>query len=80
MKVVGYQRVVFTPKDSDKEIRGFSIILLTPYAKGKGEGYVAEKIFMTDDKLDFCAYAPKLDDEVRVTYNKYGKAEDITIA
>ncbi len=39
----------------------------------KGEGLSCERVYVLDKCLNDCGYVPKLGDEVRLEYNRYGK-------
>ncbi len=39
----------------------------------KGEGLAADRAFVTDAKLNQWAYQPRVGDEVRLEYNRFGR-------
>ena len=70
MKIIGIRPVSFTGED--KQLVSGKNIYLT-YPVEKGEGLEAERIFVSDAKLNAWVYTPKVGDEVRVEYNRYGR-------
>ncbi len=50
------------------------------YPLEKGEGVGAERIFLTDAKLNKQEYQPKVGDEVNVSYNRFGRCDGMTPA
>lgn len=72
MKIIGIRPSSFTGEDKT-QISGKSIYLTYPLDKGEGLG--SERIFVMDAKLSQWPYQPKVGDEVRVLYNRYGKCD-----
>lgn len=70
MKVIGIRPVPFTG-DNKEQISGKNIYVTYPL--DKGEGNAAERLFITDDKLNQWTYKPRVGDEVKVEYNRYGR-------
>lgn len=70
MKIIGIRPSSFTG-DNKEQINGKNIYVTYPL--DKGEGLAAERLFITEDKLAHWTYKPKVGDEVKVEYNRYGK-------
>ena len=70
----GYERNNFTVKDGSI-ICGYNIYMATPITSSDGKGNSAERVYISDAKLD--RFGVKLEDllgkEVNIIYNKYGK-------
>lgn len=77
MKIIGIKNVDFTPKDGGAPVKGMQLFLTRPFEDGVGEGTEAKKIFLSADKLAKMLLKPKLNDEVTVFYNEYGKVDYI---
>ncbi len=69
-KIIGIRPVSFKGKDGS-QVSGTNIYLAEPLEKG--EGFAADRVFITDDKLSEWTYQPKVGDEVRLAYNRYGR-------
>lgn len=74
MTVVGYRRVDFSGQDG-KQITGYSVFCAYPITSEGGAGNGCDKIFLSDRKLAQQGYMPKIGDEVKVSYNRYGKVD-----
>lgn len=74
--LTGYRRSDFTTKDG-KRITGYVIFLSYPLAEDDSAGTGCEQIYMTDQKLAMCGYAPHVGDTVEVSYNRFGKPVSI---
>lgn len=68
--IIGVRSSSFKGEDG-VQITGKTIYLTEPLEKG--EGLSAERVFLTSDKLLKCQYDPKVGDEVRIEYNRFGK-------
>lgn len=68
--IIGVRSSSFKAEDGT-QITGKTIYITEPLEKGEGQS--AERIFFTTDKLLKCQYDPKVGDEVRIEYNRYGK-------
>lgn len=77
MKVIGFRRSSFKGNDGT-EVSGVNLYLTEP--NEKGEGLACDRIFVLDKYLSACGYVPKLGDEVRVEYNRYGKCAGVHLA
>lgn len=77
MKIIGIRPSSFTGEDKT-QISGKNIYLTYPLEKGEGQG--AERVFLTDAKLNKLTYQPKVGDEVNVSYNRYGRCDGVTKA
>ena len=74
MKIIGIRPSSFTG-DSKETISGKNIYLTYPLEKGEGLG--SERVFVTEDKLAKWPYKPRVGDEVKLEYNRYGKCSDM---
>ena len=80
MEVIGVKQSDFTTKDKEKkEIHGFNIYLSEAIADKYGTGVQTERIYLSDAKMEKMGYYPKIGDQVRVLYNKYGKVESVEL-
>ncbi len=77
MKIIGIKPTQFKG-NSGEEISGKNIYVTYPLEKGEGVG--AERIFLTDAKLNEWTYKPKVGDEVNVSYNRYGRCDGMSPA
>jgi len=55
------------------EVDGLSLYLAEPIPPDQGEGEAVERVFFSKAKLATFGYTPKIDDEVEVLYNRYGR-------
>ena len=69
-KVIGIAPSSFVG-DKGEKISGFNVYLSFPLASGSGHG--AERVYLTDRKVENSGYMPVVGDEVDLTYNKFGK-------
>ncbi len=69
-KIIGIRPSSFTGQDGS-QVSGKNIYLTEPLEKG--EGLAADRVFITDAKLSQWTYQPKVGDEVRLEYNRYGR-------
>lgn len=76
MKVIGYKRNNFQTKEGNT-VTGLNLYLAAPVSGPDAEGLTAERIYMSDAKLAKCGYKPRVNDEVTVLYNRFGKPESI---
>lgn len=76
MKVIGFRRSSFKGTDGEP-ISGVNIYLTGPL--DKGEGQMSDRVYLTDTRLAECGYTPKLGDEVKIEYNRYGKCSGIFV-
>lgn len=77
MKVIGFRRSTFKGKDG-ADVSGVNLYLTEP--NGKGEGLSCDRVYVLDKYLSACGYVPKLGDEVRLEYNRYGKCAGVHLA
>lgn len=78
MKVIGFRRVDFAGTDG-KQVTGYTVFCAFPIRSDSGVGTGVDKIFLSDRKLAECQYMPALDDEINVSYNRYGKVDYIAL-
>ena len=71
-RVVGFEGKTFT-FDDGKTVKGFYLHMAE--ARPGVTGTAVEKVFVSDAKLD--GYAPILDDEIEVYYNRFGKPQRV---
>lgn len=75
MEVIGIKRCDFRANDGN-QISGYQIFAIKPIEKN-GDGYEAEKLFLSDQKVLGGSVVPAVGKEIEVTYNKYGKVDKI---
>lgn len=81
MKLIGFKRNDFSTKEGTT-ITGYSLYLAYPATGPEAQGVVAEHICMTDAKLAKCgldAGKLKVNAEVTVQYNRFGKPDALII-
>ena len=69
MKIIGIRPTAF--KGDSGNVTGKNFYVSYPLEKEEGLG--AERIFITDAKLNTWTYQPKVGDEMNVSYNHFGK-------
>lgn len=69
-KIIGIRPSEFKGESGDT-ITGKNIYVTYPLEKGEGLG--ADRVFITDKKLQDWTYKPKVGDEVKMEYNRYGR-------
>ncbi len=74
MTIVGIRPSNFIGGRGDP-VSGQNIYLT--YSLEKGEGMGTDRVFFTDNKLMQIGYIPKVGDEVRLEYNRFGKPSGI---
>lgn len=77
MKVIGFRKSTFKGNDGS-DVSGVNLYLTEPNTNG--EGLSCDRIFVLDKYLTACGYVPKLGDEIRVEYNRYGKCAGVHLA
>lgn len=75
MKVLGYEQVSFSFNDGHT-VDGLYLYLHDEQAK-KVTGMKTERVFLSNAKAQACCFTPKLNSNVRVLYNKYGKVDEV---
>lgn len=75
MKLVGYRKTSFQPKDSTDQINGYNLYLT--YADEKVVGEACERVFLTSAKME--GYKPEVGDNLSVVYNRYGKVDHLDL-
>lgn len=70
MKVVGYRSVDFTDK-TGKHVSGISLYVTHPETGVTGE--IAEKLFLSADKLEALHYTPVVGETIGVTWGRNNK-------
>lgn len=61
--------------DRGETVTGKNVYFTEPLEDG--EGLSAERVFLTTDKLLKCQYDPKVGDEVRIEYNRFGRCNGL---
>lgn len=86
MKVVGIRTVSFTPKPDEKNpnpgpITGIKLFCTYPMNPKDGEGVGTDSFFLSDWVIQNRLYGevPKVNDEISVSYNRYGKIDSVHI-
>lgn len=74
MVLVGFEAKHFRFEDG-KEINGYN--LYTEEQRTGVTGLAAERIFIRDEKLQ--GYVPVIGQEIRIWYNRFGKAEGVQV-
>jgi len=74
MTIVGIRPSSFKGDQGDT-ITGKNIYLTYPLENGEGTG--TDRVFFTNSKLMKIGYIPKVGDDVRVEYNRFGKPSGI---
>ena len=70
--IIGVRSSSFKGNDG-VQVTGKVIYFTEPLEKG--EGVSADRVFLTDAKLEKCQYDPHVGDKVRIEYNRYGKCD-----
>lgn len=79
MKLTGYSRCEFNIKDTQEHISGFNIYISQDIPENSGEGFSAERYFLSDSKIkNNNINIPELyNKNVKIFYNRYGKVDTI---
>ena len=77
MKVIGIQRVDYINKHG-YHVLGYKLYTSTPADRKDCVGNITEVIFVSDQIFGSCENL-QLDDEILVSYNKFGKVIAITV-
>lgn len=77
MKVIGFRKSSFKGDDG-QEVSGVNLFLTEKCEKG--EGLSCDRIYVMDKILASCGYTPKLNDEVIIEWNRWGKCSGIRLA
>lgn len=76
-KIIGIRPSSFKG-DKGETIQGLNIYLTEPLEHG--EGLSADRVYVTEDKVAKWAYKPHVGDEVRISYNRFGKVAEMSKA
>lgn len=71
--IVGIKPTRFTPKDSEREINGQSVYF--EYTDRNTIGVATDKCFLSASRM--LEVIPDMPCDASISYNKYGKVEDI---
>lgn len=74
-KIIGIRPSEFKGDDGNM-VSGLNIYVSYPLEKG--EGFGADRVYITDEKLSGWAYKPVVGDDVNLEYNRYGKCSGMT--
>lgn len=79
MRVVGYIESNFVPRNSEEEIKGYSVYLTLPIDQAGGKGMMTDKIYLSQRRLaaDGLDINTLLGKDIQVIYNKMGKIAKI---
>jgi len=69
MTVVGFRQVDFS--DNGKHITGISLFVTHPDVGVTGE--LAEKLFISTDRLDMLGYSPVIGSKILVTWGRHNR-------
>ena len=73
-RLVGFEGKTFTFEDG-KTVEGFYLYM---EEKRSGiTGTATDRVFVSQKKLD--GYTPRLDDDIIVNYNRYGKPQSVVL-
>ena len=76
MKIIGIRPSSFKG-DKGEEITGKNIYMTYPLDKGVGLG--AERVFITDAKMAGWDYKPQVGQEVKLSYNRFGRCDGMEL-
>lgn len=74
-KVVGYRKVDFKDQDG-RPVKGYTLFLARQSDDEYITGLEVQKIFISSERV---AYVPAENDYVGLSYNRYGKVQDIEV-
>lgn len=77
-KIIGISLCSFKLKDGST-MEGKTIYTSTPIDPKRGQGVATEHFFLSAAKLAALDFAPTVDQEVEVLYNKYGKIAQLRL-
>lgn len=75
-KVIGYQHTSFVTKDTKETISGINLWFGEDITKN-GNGCKVERVFLSQRVLEAEDYIPVVGEEIRISYNRYGKVDSI---
>ena len=77
-KVIGYEKNDFQTKEG-KSITGYNVYLAEPISESKGTGIKVERIYLSDNKIATAEIDldELFDREVAISYNRWGKVEEL---
>lgn len=80
MEIIGFSRNNFKTQDG-VEINGVNLYLTSPVAKGRGEGLIAESLYVTDRRLAACGISLDglVGKDVIPVFNRRGKLERLIV-
>lgn len=74
-KVVGFRKVQYTNK-AGKEVRGTELYVVNDEVREGVTGYETDKLWLSER----ITYRPKVNENVRVYYNKFGTVDEVVTA
>lgn len=78
MKILGFEHVKFNFNDG-RSVDG-QYVYLSDDSSQKVTGVRTERVFLSEAKAAACNFIPKLGDNVKVYYNRFGKVDSIVRA
>ncbi len=82
MKLVGFERHNFRLRETGVEVTGYNLYVSHSIPNERGKGIAAERMYLsdrriTDNGINLDAMIGK---ELVISYNRYGKVQNITLA
>lgn len=79
MTVLGYEHTTFHFNDG-RDVSGYYLYLQedNPNAIKNVTGIKTERVFLSDAKINDSRYSPKVGDNIKVYYNRYGKVDSVS--
>ena len=74
-KVVGFRNVNFKDQDG-RSVKGYTLFLARKAESPDIVGLECQKLFISSDRIPYC---PAENDYIGITYNRYGKVQDIAV-
>lgn len=74
-KVVGFRKVDFKDQEG-KSVKGYTLFLARNPETPDIVGLECQKVFISSDRIPYC---PAENDFIGITYNRYGKIQDIQV-
>lgn len=79
MKIVGFEKNDFIPKDSTVEIKGYTVFVARDITPERGKGVSVERLYISEQRLARSNFdiQSAVGKEVKVYYNRFGKVDTI---
>ena len=78
MKIIGIRKSEFKGNNGET-VKGINYYLTEPMTADGAEGLMAERVYLTENRLSQLGFIPKLGDEVSVEYNRFGKCSGLRL-